>query len=362
MDRDRQNYYDSEQEQPVRSQRQHKPHGSTSQRRKPSGSSASRQRRPSGGTATRRRPESSGTRSRSAGNPQRKTGKKKPARQNISYGRMVDQRFGVRLLTALALVVAVILCCIVFFRVSTVSVVGNEKYTQEQIAEASGIAEGDALLLINKNAAAARIMAQLPYVDQVRIGTSFPNVVRLEVVELDTAYAVAATDGTYWLINSEGRVVEETTGKAASDYLTIEGFMVQPTAPGETVEASREDDRETDAEEETADAEETAAEETAPVDDSKPKDRMAVAMEIIRCLESYNGTTGITLIDVSSLYDIKVWYGTQYQVNMGANVDIPYKVEYMLAAIGQLNDYEAGVLDLTFQEEKVARFVPWTNE
>ena len=136
---------------------------------------------------------------------------------------------------------------------------------------------------------------------------------------------------------------------------------MEPTAPGETVEASREESEEPEEpaeEEESADGEEAAI----PEDDSKPKERMAVAMEIIQCLESYNGTAGITLIDVSSLYDIKVWYGTQYQVNMGANVDIAYKVEYMLAAIGQLNDYEAGVLDLTFQEEKVARFVPWTNE
>lgn len=362
MDRDRQDYYETEQEQPAQPVRQRKTSGSTATRqRKPSGGTAARQRKP--GTQTRQRPAAAQSTSRTTQRrPAQKKKKKKTAKTTVPFGRMFDSRFGVRLLTALALVVAVILCCIVFFRVSTISVTGNETYSQEQIAEASGLAEGDALLLINKNAAAARIMAQLPYVDQVRIGTSFPNVVRIKVVELDTAYAVAATDGTYWLINSEGRVVEETTGKDAADYLLLEGFMVQPTAPGETVEASREDTEEVPGEET---AEETAAEtdETAvPEDDSKPKERMAVAMEIIRCLESYNGTEGITLIDVSSLYDIKIWYGTQYQVNMGANVDIAYKVEYMLAAIGQLNDYEAGVLDLTFQEEKVARFVPWTNE
>lgn len=351
MDRENQEFYESERaERPTR-------------QRKPAGSTATRQRRPDPQRRKRSSAQSGSARTRGTQPPANRTGKKrKPAkRKKIAYGRMFDQRFGFRLITALAVVVAVILCCIVFFRVNTISIVGNENYTQEQIAEASGIEDGDALLLINKNAAAARIMAQLPYVDQVRIGTSFPNVVRIEVVELDTAYAVAASDGTYWLINSEGRVVEETTGKEAAEYLTIEGFLVEPTAPGETVEASREESEEPEEpaeEEESADGEEAAI----PEDDSKPKERMAVAMEIIQCLESYNGTAGITLIDVSSLYDIKVWYGTQYQVNMGANVDIAYKVEYMLAAIGQLNDYEAGVLDLTFQEEKVARFVPWTNE
>ena len=66
-------------------------------------------------------------------------------------------------------------------------------------------------------------------------------------------------------------------------------------------------------------------------------------------------------MDVDNLNDIRIWYGTQYQVNLGGSSDIAYKVEYMLAAIDQLNDYESGVLDLTFQEEKVARFIPWSN-
>lgn len=141
---------------------------------------------------------------------------KKPA-----YGRLFDHRFRVRLITTLALAAAMILCFIVFFRVNTISVTGNEKYTQQEVLDASGIEKGDALLLVNKSAAAGKIIAALPYIDQVRIGVAFPNVVRIEVKELDTAYAVAASDGTYWLINSSGRVVEETTGKAAAGYLQL---------------------------------------------------------------------------------------------------------------------------------------------
>ena len=65
---------------------------------------------------------------------------KKPA-----YGRLFDHRFRVRLITTLALAAAMILCFIVFFRVNTISVTGNEKYTQQEVLDASGIEKGDAL-------------------------------------------------------------------------------------------------------------------------------------------------------------------------------------------------------------------------
>lgn len=347
----------------TRERQEHRPQSRERQRssgHSTSGRSRTRSTAEQSARRTAERQRSQQTRRRTP--PQKK--KKKNQRKKIAYGRIFDRRFVVRLITALALVAAVILCCIVFFRVNTISVTGNETYTTEQIAEASGIADGDALLLVNKNAAAAGIMAQLPYVDQVRIGTSFPNAVRIEVVELDTAYAVAASDGAYWLINCEGRAVETVTGKEASEYLTVEGFMVEPAQAGQTITASREEPvASAEPENEAQTPENEASEEDAvPVDESKPKERLETALEILQCLENYGGSAGITLVDVSSLYDIKIWYGTQYQVNLGDDKDLAYKVEYMLAAVSQLNEYEAGVLDLTFQEEKVARFVPWSNE
>lgn len=317
--------------------------------------------RPEGQTAERRRDSHPAQR-------QARRPAKKPA-----YGRLFDHRFRVRLITTLALAAAVILCFIVFFRVNTISVTGNEKYTQQEVLDASGIEKGDALLLVNKSAAAGKIIAALPYIDQVRIGVAFPNVVRIEVKELDTAYAVAASDGTYWLINSSGRVVEETTAKAAAGYLQLTGFQVDPPQAGDTISASSaaaktdtqtgdaaSGDQTGDTTGDTASSGETAAS-ADPADDATPKERLQTALEILQALET-GGAAGVTQVDVTSLNDIKVFYGTQYEVDFGAAVDLSYKVEYMLAAVAQLNDYESGVLDLTFQEEKTARFIPFQSE
>ena len=64
-------------------------------------------------------------------------------------------------------------------------------------------------------------------------------------------------------------------------------------------------------------------------------------------------------MDVSELYDIQLWYGQQYQVLLGGPTELPYKIQYMTQAVEKLADYQSGVLDLTFQEEKTARFIPW---
>ena len=57
-------------------------------------------------------------------------------------------------------------------------------------------------------------------------------------------------------------------------------------------------------------------------------------------------------MDVSQLQDIILWYGTQYQVNLGSinnsMHDIAYKITYMKNAILQMSDYQTGILDVSF--------------
>ena len=45
-----------------------------------------------------------------------------------------------------------------FFRVNTIVVTGQERYTQDQIVEASGVGVGDNLFLLNKNSSAPIIL------------------------------------------------------------------------------------------------------------------------------------------------------------------------------------------------------------
>ena len=69
-----------------------------------------------------------------------------------------------KLLIMLAVVAAIVLGVAIFFRVHTVEVQGNTIYSSEQVVKASGVEEGDNLLMVNRAAVAGRIKAMMPYV------------------------------------------------------------------------------------------------------------------------------------------------------------------------------------------------------
>ncbi len=56
----------------------------------------------------------------------------------------------------------------------------------------------------------------------------------------------------------------------------------------------------------------------------------------------------VASVDVTSLSDIELWYGTRYQVTVGDTSQLDYKIACMSYAILELSDYETGILDVSF--------------
>lgn len=292
--------------------------------------------------------------------PLQKKRKKTKARRKVAFGKIFGRKFVRSFVLSLLAGVLLVLTLMAFLRVRDVSVVGNSLYSVNEIREAAGVSEGSALLLVNKTAVAGRIKAQLPYIDDVRVGISMPDTVKVEVVELESVYAVAADDGSYWLINSGGRLVEQITAKEASEYLTITGVRIENAVAGETLQTMEPPAPETPEGEEASEEQTDEAEMDTPPEASAA-DRMSTALQIVQRLEASDDIRSISTVDVTSNYDIQIWYGTQYQVKLGDTTELSYKLEYMLAAIAKLDSYQSGVLDLTFEEAKKATFIPWTS-
>ena len=64
---------------------------------------------------------------------------------------------------------------IVFFKVERIEVEGAERYTVEQVTEASGVTIGENLFLINKFSVINRIFKALPYMDEIMIRSKLPD-------------------------------------------------------------------------------------------------------------------------------------------------------------------------------------------
>lgn len=242
------------------------------------------------------------------------------------------RRLAMQLGLTAAVVAAFLLGVSIFFKVEKVVVYGNESYEAWTVWEASGIREGENLMTFGASAACDRIMEKLPYVEKVRIGVTLPDTVKIYVTEYDVAYSVEAEDGSWWLITADGRVMEQIDLGRASAYASLEGIRLSnPQAGAQAVAA-----------EETVDDGETR-----PVINSAA-DRLKAAQTVMASLEKCDVLGQVASINVENPGDISLWYGIRFQVLLGGTKNMDKKIAWMADTIDQLEDYQAGTLDLTF--------------
>lgn len=246
-------------------------------------------------------------------------------------------RLFVQLLTVTAVVLALVMGLSVFFKVEHITVSGADVYSEWAIKEASGLVEGsDNLLTFSRPRAGALIKANLPYVDTVRFGINLPDTVNIIVKEDDVVYAIKDQNGTWWLMNSEGRVVEMGNNSKASSHTQILGVTLDNPVPDQKGIATEAAPMETDDSGEIIPVTVTGAQ------------RLNTVLQILKALEE-NGVVGeVASVDVTRMEDIILWYGSRYQVNLGNTDRLDYKIACMNDVILQMSEWQSGVLDISF--------------
>lgn len=247
-------------------------------------------------------------------------------------------RLILRLLTVVAVVVALLLGISVFFKVDKTKILvsGVNKYTQWDIQQASGLEGGENLLSFNKAGVAGKIITALPYVDEVRFGIKLPDTVMIEIVEIEVTYAVKDQNDAWWLISSSGKIVEKAAGGAEAEHTQLLGIQLDSPVACEQAIAKETDRTELDAEGNPVPVVITQA------------DKLNVGLRILSYLEE-NGIIGkAASVNVSDLGKLELWYGEQYQVKLGDQNDLQYKIGCMKSAIDKMDSYQSGILDVSF--------------
>ena len=131
------------------------------------------------------------------------------ARRNRKGRRRNRGRFGFlyKLLSTLIIFAAILMGCVVFFRVNTMVVEGNSRYPSEEIIAASGVQQGDNLFTLNKSKMVSQILTRLPYVDDLSIERKLPDTLLFYVTE-SVPVAWIDSDGTYWLLDHRCKILE----------------------------------------------------------------------------------------------------------------------------------------------------------
>ena len=230
-----------------------------------------------------------------------------------------------------AVVLAIVMGLSVFFKVKNVTVTGADTYSAWAVREASGISEGDKLLTFSKIRAASQIMANLPYVKGVRIGIKLPDTVNIMIEEESVVYAVKSSDGQWWMMDSDGRVVEQANNAKAATATQLLGVTLEAPAVNQKGIAT-----------EMTPSETNELGELIPVTTTGAQ-RLTAALQIFKALESNDIVGEAASVDVTSTEDIIL-----YQVNLGDTSRLDYKIDCMNDAILQMSDYQSGVLDVSF--------------
>ena len=263
-------------------------------------------------------------------------------------------RLLIQMVSVLAVASAFVLGLSIFFKVETITVSGAETYSPYKIEEASGIKKGDYLLTFGRARASGQITAKLPYIESVRIGIKLPNTVNIDVKEADVAYSIRSDDGDWWLITSEGKVVQQIPGTTSGGYTTVLGVQIENPIPGEQASALEIVMGETDPTAETT-AEGEKKEENSllepPVTASATM-KLKAALRILVALEDNDIVGDAATVNVENLEKIELWYGQKYQVNLGNTEQLEYKVACMYDAILQMSEYQNGMLDVSFTKKK----------
>ena len=265
--------------------------------------------------------------------PNRRTSSRRSPRRRRNT-RHANTGFAAKLLITLAVVAAIVLGVAIFFRVRTVDVQGNSIYSREQILEACGVEQGDNLLMVNRASVVGSIQVRLPYVQEVSVGRILPDTIVIQVRESEVAALVECDNGSKWYMNTHGRIL----GSAAQgfDGQVVELTGVNITGPQAGYEAEAMEGQEAN---------------------------LKAALLILQNMEGTGLMDTVTVVNAEKAFDLLLLCGDQYEVRLGGTEELAYKLkQYLPAVLEQLEDYQRGVIDLTFGEERRAHFVPWIIE
>lgn len=236
-------------------------------------------------------------------------------------------------LTIAAVALAIAIGISIFFKVDTVSISGMEKYSYESIRDASGIQEDDSLLFFSRAEVSSKIMQKLPYVKSVRIGISLPGTVHIVIEEVAVTYAIADNAGAWWLISADGKVLEQVDADKTQDLTVIQGVTLLKPEVGAQANA---------APQHTDDATAVTA-----------ADRLAAALLVLQGLESNELLGEFAVVDVTSPYDLQLWYrdaynGDEYLFKLGDSQTLVQKLSIVKGCLPRIvADYPSGMLDVS---------------
>ncbi|MDE7261349.1 MAG: FtsQ-type POTRA domain-containing protein [Oscillospiraceae bacterium] len=233
------------------------------------------------------------------------------------------------LLTAVAVVAALTL----FFKVEEIEVVGAVRYQAEDIISASGVEPGDNLILLNRYQVSQRIYTNLPYITDVRPKPKFPGTLVIEVTETRPVAAIEG-GGAWWLVNSEGKVLDMLDAVTAADYLPVLGVQAEEPAVSGHLKL--------------------------PEDSPMTAGRLC---ELLGAMEERSMISRADSVDLTDPKTLILNYDGRFRVEMYYDANLSFKIDSLLWVVADyLEPNETGTIRMTMSDDNQVNFIPKSSE
>lgn len=233
-----------------------------------------------------------------------------------------------RVLSLLLAAVAIVMALTLFFKVGSVEVTGNSRYTTDEITAVTGVELGDNLILQDRYHIAQELYTQLPYITNVQINPKLPDKLLVEVTEARAVMSVKGAD-SWWLISSSGKLLEAVDSAGAKDYPAIKAVeTLEPFAGGRL-----------------------------QLNDEESPLTTARLLELIAAMEVRGMLSKVDSIDLSDPGKLVVGYDDRFLAEMYYDADFNFKLDCLLATVGQLEPNETGTIRMTMDDDTRVHFI-----
>lgn len=249
---------------------------------------------------------SHGYRENERDNAVKRTKKKRRKKNKVKSGLLL------LFITAIALIAVLVLSLTVFFKISNFKVVGNTKYTTDEILSAVDIKEGDNLFLASEAKISDALRSKLPFIDEVKIKRILPDTLQITVGET-TEEVCFVSNGRFYTANTKGKIISEV----ASVPQNLIAFIVPDTTVfgiGKAV--------------------------------SFASERESELFNSYMVMISKNGYD-VTSVNISDPYNSYMKYEDRLIVKFGSSSYFEEKADYFSASLSGIEDGIMGIYDLS---------------
>ena len=140
------------------------------------------------------------------------------------------------LVVTVLLVVAVgpVLSLTVFFKIKSIDVYGESKYSSKEIIKVANVKLESNLVRLDSEHIAEKIEKELPYIEDVKIKKRLPTTLEFNVTAAKEAGYVEA-GGSYYIVSREGKILEKCADKPQK-MAQIDGIKLEKPAISEHIE------------------------------------------------------------------------------------------------------------------------------